>query len=414
MMHLLRWFKDHKAIAVVIILATASVAVFGWVRSTKTAPTVSSFQVERAEFLDVLQFRGELKALKTVTISAPAQVESLQIVKLAADGSQVKQGDVVVEFDPSKTKTDLEQDKSVLKSADAETEQVRAQGRLKEEEDTTAVMKAKYDVEVAKLDAGKGEILSRIEGAEAKLKVSDAEQALRQAEEKLKSDQETNAATTEGKRNASRKARFDQDRAEHALASMVLKAPSDGTISLIPVWHDGGEAPFKAGERAWSGAPIAELPDATSLNVIAHVDEGERGRLAVGQPATVQLDAITDRQFTGKVGRIGTIAAMDFSAGWPFPRNFNLDIGIDQKDPRLRPGMTVQITVVIEKIPNAISIPAQASFVRSGRTVAYVWNGSKFEERAIQITRRSRDRALIASGLNAGDMVALKDPLAKE
>lgn len=44
-----------------------------------------------------------MKALRSVTISAPPGVGTLQIVKLAADGSAVKQGDVVVEFDPSKT-----------------------------------------------------------------------------------------------------------------------------------------------------------------------------------------------------------------------------------------------------------------------------------------------------------------------
>jgi multidrug efflux pump subunit AcrA (membrane-fusion protein) len=55
----------------------------------------------------------------------------------------------------------------------------------------------------------------------------------------------------------------------------------------------------------------------------------------------------------------------------------------------------------------------QASFVKSGRTVAYVWNGSKFEERPIQIDRSSRDRALVASGLKPGDTVAMKDPEVK-
>ena len=72
--------------------------------------------------------------------------------------------------------------------------------------------------------------------------------------------------------------------------------------------------------------------------------------------------------------------------------------------------MTVQITVIIDRIPNSISIPTQASFVKTGRTVAYVWNGSRFEERTIQIERRSRDRALVSTGLRPGDRVALKDP----
>ncbi len=402
--------KKRSAIGIAALLLAASLGLFAYVRSTRREPNLPAYQVQRSEFLDVLQFRGDLKALRSVTISAPPDVGMLQILKIAPDGSQVKKGDVVVEFDPSKTRQDLEQDKSVLKSADAQIEQARAQGKLTDEEDTTAVMKARFEVESTKLDASKSEILSKIEGAESQLKVTDAEQSLRQAEDKLKADRAKTQATIDAYRHASGKAKFDEERAAHALDSMILKAPSDGTISLIPVWHSGSETPFKAGDQAWSGAPIAELPDASSLRILAHVDETERGRLAVAQTATLQLDAIADRQFTGKIERIGTIASMDFSAGWPFPRNFGLDLAIDQRDPRLRPGMTVQITVIIDRIPNSISIPTQASFVKSGRTVAYVWSGSKFEERTIQIERRSRDRALITNGLAAGDRVALKDP----
>jgi len=411
---LVEFGRKRRALLIVFALAAVSAAVFGLVHYSGKAPAVPTFQVKRGEFLDALEFRGQLKAMKSVTIAAPANAGDLQILKIATDGAQVKQGDVVVEFDPSKTQQDLAQDQSVLKSAQAEIEQARAQARLNEEVDTTAVMKAKYNVEVAKLDASKGEVVSRIEGAEANLKVADAEQALREEEEKLKSDTAVDQATIEDKKHASRKAEFDAQRAETALASMTLKAPADGTISLLSIWHNGGEAPFKAGERAWPGSPIAELPDVASLRIAARVDETERGRLALLQPATLQLDAIADRQFTGKIERIGTIASSDFSAGWPIPRNFDLEIAIDQADPRLKPGMTVQITVIVDRVPDAITIPAQASFLKSGETVAYVWNGSSFQERVIQIERRSRDRILVSTGLKPGDLVALKDPTGKE
>ena len=243
--------KRRKVLLIAGILCCGSLGLFGWVRSIRKEPPLPVFQVQRAEFLDALQFRGEVKAMKSVTISAPPEIGSLQIVKIVADGAQVKEGDVVVEFDASKTKQDLDQDRSVVKSSDAQIEQARAQGKLTEEEDTTAVMKARYAVDSAKLDASKNEILSRIEGAEAELKVKDAEQSLREAEEKLKADKAKNKATIEGYRNASAKARFDEERAERALNSMVVKAPSSGSVSLVSVWHDGGERPFKAGERVW-------------------------------------------------------------------------------------------------------------------------------------------------------------------
>jgi HlyD family secretion protein len=407
-------WQRRRTIAVVVALFVASAAVYGMVHFSKRAPLVPTYEVKRGEFLDVLQLRGELKALKSVTISAPADAGSLQVVRVVADGSQVKQGDVVVEFDSSKPKQDLAQDQSVLKSSQAEIEQARAQARLTEEVDTTAVMKARYDVEVAKLDASKGEIVSQIEGAEAKLKVADAQQALHQAEEKLRSDQAMDKATIEGKTHASGKADFDAKRAEHTLAVMKIVAPSSGSISLIPVWHPGGEAAVKPGEQVWAGAAIAELPDASSLRVNARVDETERGRLALRQRVTAQLDAISDRLFTGTLEEISTIATSDFSAGWPIPRNFNLKIALDQTDPRLRPGMTVQVTVIVDRVADSITIPAQASFLKAGQTVAYVWDGAKFHERAIQVERRNRDRILVASGLRSGDLVALKDPSLKE
>jgi HlyD family secretion protein len=407
------WVK-HRTLVVIVTLLAASAAIYGVAHFSARPPAVPTFQVKRGEFLDALEIRGQLKAMKSVTITAPANAGDLQILKIATDGTQVKKGDVVVEFDPSKTQQDLAQDQSVLKSSQADIEQVRADGRLNEEVDTTAVMKAKYDVEVARLDASKSEVVSKIDGAEANLKLADAEQALRQAEQQLKSDITVDGATIQDKKNASRKAEFDAQRAETALSAMSLKAPSDGIISLLSIWHNSGEAPFKAGERAWPGTPIAELPDLASMRIAARVDETERGRLAPSQPVTLQLDAIPDRQFTGKIDRIGTIATSDFSAGWPIPRNFDLEISIDQTDSRLKPGMTVQITVIADRVPDAITIPAQATFVKSGQTVAYVWNGTAFQERAIQVERRSRDRVLISSGLKPGDLVALKEPAGKE
>jgi HlyD family secretion protein len=407
------WIR-RKVIVVAAVLLVCSGVVLGAVRYSNRSPEVPTFDVKRGEFIDSIQFRGEVKAMKSVTISAPAEAGDLQILKIVADGTQVKQGDVVVEFDKTKTEQDLAQHRSTLKSAQAEIDQAKAQARLTEEEDVTAVKKARFDVETAKLDASKQEIVSKIEGAEANLKVADTEQKLHEVEEKLTADRAVSKATIESKIEASKKAAYDVQRAEQALTKMILRAPAAGMISLISMWHPGGEAPFKAGDRAWPGAPMAELPDVSTLRVSARADETERGRLALNETVSAQLDAIPDRQFTGKIEQISTIATIDFSAGWPIPRNFNLVIALDQTDARLKPGMTTQLTVVVERVPNALTIPVEASFQKSGHNVAYVWQGSKFEERVIDVGRRSRDRILVAKGLSPGERVALKDPSVKE
>jgi len=407
------WLR-RKGAVVVLSLTLGSAALLAATKLVSHSPSIPTFEVKPGEFLDTLQLRGEVKALKSVTISAPAEVGTLQVVKIVADGSLVKLGDALVEFDKTKTEMDLRQYRSTVKSAEAEIEQARAQARLTEEADTTELMKARYEVEKARLDAHKEEIVSRIEGEEAKLKLADAEQKLRETEAKLKSDQALDRATIESKVAAAEKAAFDAQRADRALTKMTLMAPISGAVSLISLWHPDGEYPLRPGDHAWAGAPIAELPDTSTLRITARVDETERSRVAPTQAVTAQFDAIPERQFAGRVEDISTLASSDFSGGWPFTRDFEVRVMLDQIDVRLKPGMTAQLRVIVDRIANALSIPAQASFQHSGQTVAYVWTGSKFVERVIQVERRSGDRILVQTGLRPGDLAALKDPTVKE
>jgi multidrug efflux pump subunit AcrA (membrane-fusion protein) len=76
--------------------------------------------------------------------------------------------------------------------------------------------------------------------------------------------------------------------------------------------------------------------------------------------------------------------------------------------------MSATARIAVERVPNVILIPAEASFQKKGRSVAYVLNGAVFSERIIEITRRSGGQLWIAKGLNPGEKVALKDPTPEE
>jgi len=409
-----QFWRRKKGLVTSGIIVVLCIVLLGAIRYSHRAPAIPTIDVRRGEFIDSLEIRGEIKALRSIEVTAPAEAGDLQILKIASDGAKVNRGDSIVEFDKTKTEQDLAQHRSSLKYATADIEQARAQAKLTEEQDLTAVSKARFDLESAKLDASKQEIVSKIEGAEAQLKVNDAKEGLKQAEEKLKSDRAAGKATIDGKIEASKKADFDVQRAETALSKMSLRAPAAGVVSLVPVWHAEGPAPFKPGDHAWPGAPLVELPETSSLRVSARVDETERGRLAVNQSVTVHLDAIPDRQFTGKIDEISTIASEDYSAGWPIPRNFDLRITLDQLDPRLRPGMTAQITIIVDRIPDVLIIPVHATFQKEGETRAYVWDGSRFRQHVVEVSKRSGDRMVIEKGLKPGDRVALQDPTAEE
>jgi HlyD family secretion protein len=400
--------------AAVLALGLIVVILGAWAMS-RGSVRVPTAVVERGEFTDALPFQGEVQALKSITISAPTQAGDLQIIKIAPEGINVKKGDVVVQFDATKTEQDLAQFRSALKSSDAEIAQAKAQARLKAEADQTALMKARFDVESAKLDASKHEILSEIDGAEKKLALADAQQKAQQAEAQLKSDHDDGVAKIAAAEQKRKQNLYNVQLAETSLAALTLRAPAAGVLDLLQVWHRGlGMAIPKTGESLWPGAPVANLPDLSTLRLTMRVDESERGRLQPGQKASAHFDGLPDRDFTGKLSQISTTASMDFAAGWPIVMDFTVEVSLDQTDARIRPGMSANVRVTVYRIPNAIMIPAQASFQKSGRTVVYVLNGTKFEERLVDVGRRSGDRVLIAKGLQPGEKVALQDPSAKE
>ncbi|MBI3403882.1 MAG: hypothetical protein HY046_00290, partial [Acidobacteria bacterium] len=116
---------------------------------------------------------------------------------------------------------------------------------------------------------------------------------------------------------------------------------------------------------------------------------------------------------SASVADISALAKLDFS-GWPPAKNFDLILQLDQVDPRLRPGMSATARVAAERLKNSLLIPAEAAFQKDGRSVVYVLNGSRFEERPILISRRSTTQILVATGVKSGERVALKDPTLTE
>lgn len=410
------WRRRKGGLLSVAALLTASFA-YGGYRYSRSAPNVPSALVERTNFVDYVEIHGQVSAHKSVMIEAPYEAGDLQIVHLARNGAQVEKGDLVVQFDATKTQQDLAQDRSALKSAEAEIKQSQAQARLKEEQDLTDVLKARYDVQSAKLDASKQEILSKIDGAEANLKFEDAKQKLADTEAKLKADQESDAADVEDKRGKSKQQEYAVQQAERSLAAMTLRAPVNGLVTLQSNWRASGpmgsSQPFRQGDHAWAGAAIAELPDLSTIEITGRIDETQRSHVEPGQTASVRIDAIPDKEFTAKVAQINTIASMDFTGGWPYPRNFSMDFSLEKTDSRLRPGMKANIRIAVDQVAHGIVVPSEAIFQKSGETVAYILRGSEFFEQPVEVERRSGGQILIAKGLLPGQRVALRDPTVK-
>lgn len=407
----LRGWRLPAGIAAAVAIVAGGVAIAS---RAAVAPDLPTANVTRGDFVDYVQLRGDIRPAKSIVLSAPTQAGELQILKLAKNGSAVKNGDVLVEFDATSLRQRYQEKNSELKQSDAEIAQAKAQQHITEEQDQTAVMKARYDLDRAKLDLGKRDIVSKLEFEQAKLAVADAEQKLREAEEKAKSNRTAAEAELVGKQRKREKAQLDVDRAKAGLEALIIKAPTGGVVNILPNYRTGGmfggQVEFREGDRAWPGANVVELPDLSSIHLEARLDESDRGRLRVGQTATVKIEAVPGKDFAATVDLISVLAKVDFSSGWPPVRNFDLGLVLKNPDPRIRPGMTATARIATDTVPGVLLVPSEAVFQRDGHPVVYKLRGSMFDETRIDVARRGREQIAIASGVSQGDKLATRRP----
>jgi hypothetical protein len=78
----------------------------------------------------------------------------------------------------------------------------------------------------------------------------------------------------------------------------------------------------------------------------------------------------------------------------------------------LRPGLLADVEIIVEKIPDALHVPAQAVFDKNGHPTVFVQKNGKFEPREIQLLKRSESTMVLSGGVQPGEVIAMADPTA--
>ena len=155
MMRLARrtWFivgSVALAVAAIVIVATS------WPAERDDVPTA---RVVRGKVKLDVYATGELRSVRSVSVTAPPVGGTLRLVRLADTGAPVKKGDVVLEFDPADQEYDLEQSRSELAQAEQEIVKMRADNEVQTAQDYVDLLTARFDVRRAELDTAAGEEL---------------------------------------------------------------------------------------------------------------------------------------------------------------------------------------------------------------------------------------------------------------
>lgn len=408
------------AAGIIASLATlGAVAADRWPSALDTElPTA---RVTRGTLALDVQLTGELRAKRSVPVVAPRAGASLALVSLTATGATVRAGEVVMEFDPAEQAHALEQSQSELAEAEQEIVKMQADTEVQQAEDDLALLIARFDVRRAELEAvADPNLVAANEMKRRALALEEAQRRLAELEDRLSSRAETSRASLAVLEERRTQARLASRQAQELIDNLVVTAPFDGVVVVGPneeglqVFYSGMTLPdYRVGDMVSSGRLVAEIVDVDQLQIVARVDEEQTPNLEAGQTAVVRVDGLPEQELTATVEAVaGMVSGGGFFRNAGPVREFDVFLRIDTPDPRLRPGMSVRVTVAGRTLDDVLQVPRQAIFEQAGALVVYVVADGALQARPVTVTR-SGEGFVAIEGVAEGAEVALLDPAAE-
>ncbi len=328
-----------KAIVrIVMLVIVAGGAWYGY-RYYKAMPErqdlIPTAKVQRGDVVIRAYSRGELKPVRTLTLTAPNLFGTVQVTDLAPVGSLAKEKDLVVEYDDSERQSALEEARLSVQSVDEQIKKAKADLAIQKSQDTVTLLKTRYNVRRAQLDVQRNPIIAEIDGKKNVLTLEQQKRALQQLETDIQARQDqadSQMAVLIEQRNRSL---IDVQRELQRIAQCKMLAPMTGLVSVrqnrAGNFNFGQQMPdIREGDTLQPGMPVADVLDLSELEVWAKVGELDRANLREGQDATLQLDAIPDKRFNGKIKAMSGTASSDVFSGDP-SKKFDVIFSIDMR-----------------------------------------------------------------------------------
>ncbi len=391
------------------LLACALLAACGSGRADSRAPR-AALLVARRPVEDVFFLTGELRSVRSTSLVTPRGQGELQIRWMVEDGSEVGEGERLVEFDAARLIQTIEERRLKLRQAENDRESRERSAAAEAERKRVAVEKAEVEAEKARIDAVvPRELRPAVEWRKFQATWQERKAALEKARLEREAYVVSSRAEIATARAAEEKAGREVAAVEKSLLSMSLVAPKAGIFLVGNFWQWGPEGPRKLqpGDTVWPGYPVGTIPDPTEMEVQAALAESDHGRIAPGMAARCVLDTYPDRVFRARIEEIGSVARESGGRGWfasATKPGFPVRVSLDRTDSLMRPGLSVRIEVVRGSWERALAVPRGA--VRFGEHGPVVRRAGGDEAR-VQLAACTPVECVVESGLAEGDRVSL-------
>jgi HlyD family secretion protein len=272
---------------------------------------------------------GRIEARTKVNIQSSVVIG--EIVQLPfKEGDVVKKGDLLVQIDPQRYRTEVDRLTSAVRTQKIAIEQAKVALANSERQNkrNKALFATSGLVSQETLD------LSDLDLRQREIDVRSLEEQVAQAEASLA-------------------------RAQDDLSKATIRSPIDGTVTKLNA--EKGEITL-TGTMNNPGTVIMVVSDMGEILATVDVDETRVTQVKLGQTARVVVDAVGDAKPYS--GRVLEIAGSAVQRAGQQTQVFEVKIALDTIDAKLRPGMTAKARIETERLDHAIAIPIQAVMLR--------------------------------------------------
>lgn len=375
-----------KIIIGVIIVALVSGAVIFQSMLTKAGNknTVQTFTLKKSDLVSSVLVSGTVISSKSKSIYSTVANYPVKQVNVKV-GDKVKAGDVLAQLDTTNLELDIKQAELNLKNAEESLENEEDTNKYNLQNARNSVESAKLDLDNAQDSYDKVKNLYH-EGKSTSDDLSKAELTLKKSKIAYNNAQDSlnnvsSKNTTISKNNIeSQEAALQKQK--QTLNNAKITAPIDGTVTLVNAVENGS-----------ANGLLFVVEDTNNLVVSTEIGEYDINSVKVGQDVIIKSDSTGDKKFTGTVSKIAPAPTKDAAGNTVSSSNVQFDtkITLNDKDPNIKIGMNVRLTIKLKEKKNVFSVPYDAVVTESdGNNYIYAVDTSQKNSNSKAVAKKIR------------------------
>jgi len=396
--------KNKYVIISIVLIVVALVTV---VAVKKIFTNENVYTVRSGSFELSLNTKGEIQGKNAVVINMPdvlrkreLRLYQLQLKDLIAEGTEVKKGDWVATLDAATINQQIQSNSQQLAQSRAELNDAQIDSTIQLTKLQEELEEFSYDLEYKKLELEQSVYES---SAYQRKKRAEYDQTVRMMEQKRR---DLELKRLELKTKIQRIEKKFNEYTEHdrllkqGLIACRITAPKDGIVMYAKQWN-GSKLRVGDNINIWRPA-IATLPDMSVLVSETYVQEIDITKIAVGDSAIITIDALPGKTYTGTISKIANIGQE--LAGFDM-KVFRVLIDLHEKDPAIKPAMTTDNKIVLQKLDDVVKIPRECLFGPEGEHYVLIKKDGKIWKKEVVPGFDNDTEITIESGLKENDKI---------